>query len=234
MDNGTSSAVKEAYTKAAEMLFAPAEIPLGPWTSYSLIHDPKHMSFVLARYKFCAKLLHRKPRVLEIGVGDGFGLPIIAQAVGHVHAIDWEPRLLESNARRLGHLANVTYLHHDLNQSAPELEVDAAYSVDVIEHIDPAGEARFLENVVCCLTPSGVLLTGTPNITANAYASPPSKAAHINLKSMDTLRSLMERYFENVFMFGMNDEVVHTGYAPMCHYIWSLAVGVREQYRRRG
>src|SRR5262249_34885242 len=38
--------------------------------------------------------------------------------------------------------------------------------------------------------------------------------------------------FDNVFMFGMNDEVVHTGYAPMCHYLWSLAVGVREEYRR--
>jgi hypothetical protein len=49
---------------------------------------------------------------------------------------------------------------------------------------------------------------------------------------MDSLRTLMERYFTNVFMFGMNDEVLHTGYAPMCHYIWSLAVGVRG--RRKG
>jgi hypothetical protein len=45
---------------------------------------------------------------------------------------------------------------------------------------------------------------------------------------MDTLQALMIRYFENVFMFGMNDEIVHTGYAPMCHYIWALAVGVRQ------
>jgi hypothetical protein len=26
-------------------------------------------------------------------------------------------------------------------------------------------------------------------------------------------------------MFGMNDEVLHTGYGPMCHYLWSVAVG---------
>src|SRR5262249_4516642 len=156
----------------------------------SLLQAPgRGMSDAVTAYQeFLERLAVRRPRVLEIGVGDGFGLPIVAQAVGHVHALDWEPRLLEGNARRLGHLAHVTYLHHDLNASAPALEVDAAYSVDVIEHIDPAGEAKFLGHVVRCLTPSGVLLTGTPNVTAKAYASPPSQAAHVNLKSMDALR----------------------------------------------
>ena len=224
--NGTVS-VQDKYARTAEILFAADEIPLGPWTSYSLINDPKHMSFVLSRYKFCAKMLHGKKSVLEVGAGDAFGLPIVAQAIPKVYTIDWDARLIEGNARRLAHLKNVTYLHGNINEEAPKLTVEAAYSIDVIEHVDPAGESRFLENIVRCLTPNGVLLTGTPNITASAYASAPSQAGHINLKSMATLRESMERYFENVFMFGMNDEVVHTGYAPMCHYIWSLAVGVR-------
>lgn len=225
--NGAAVSVQEMYERTAEILFAADEIPLGPWTSYSLVNDPKHMSFVLSRYKFCAKMLHGKKSVMEIGAGDAFGLPIIAQAIPKVYAVDWDPRLLEGNARRLAHLKNVSYVEANINEKAPDLKVEAAYSIDVIEHVDPAGEARFLENIVQCLTPSGVLLTGTPNITASAYASLPSLAGHINLKSMTTLRESMERYFENVFMFGMNDEVVHTGYAPMCHYIWSLAVGLK-------
>lgn len=225
--NGTAASVKETYERTAEILFSADEISLGPWTSYSLVNDPKHMSFVLSRYKFCAKILQGKKRVLEVGSGDAFGLPIVAQAVPQLHVIDWDPRLLEGNARRLAHLKNVTYLHGNINEEAPDLQVDAAYSIDVIEHVDPACEAQFVENIVRCLTPTGVLLTGTPNITSAAYASPQSQVGHINLKSMTTLRELMERYFENVFMFGMNDEVVHTGYAPMCHYIWSLAVGIR-------
>jgi SAM-dependent methyltransferase len=232
MDDRSPQAVKDAYHQVAETLFAPGEIALGPWTSHSLIHDPKHLSFVLARYKFCARMLHGRRTVLEVGVGDGFGLPLVAQAVGHLVAIDWDPRLLEGNARRLAHLKNVTYLHADLNEKAPDLQVDAAYTVDVLEHIDPAVEARFVQNLVRCLKPAGVLLTGTPNITAAAHASPQSQALHINLKSMDSLRTLMERYFENVFLFGMNDEIVHTGYAPMCHYLWALAVGVRPEYVR--
>lgn len=226
-----SQSAEEAYREGTEYQFDTQELQLGPWTSYSLIHDPKHMAFVLARYKFCAKMLQGKKSVMEIGPGDGFGLPMIAQAAEQVYAVDWDDRLLEGNARRLAHLKNVTYLHLDLNNQTPDVTVDAAFNVDVIEHLEPPTEATFIENIVDCLTPSGVLITGTPNITASQYASPRSLVQHINLKSMDTLRELMERYFENVFMFGMNDEVLHTGYAPMCHYIWSVAVGVRSPRR---
>ena len=37
------------------------------------------MAFVLSRYKFLAKMLNDKTNVLEVGCGDGFGAPIIAQ-----------------------------------------------------------------------------------------------------------------------------------------------------------
>ena len=84
-----------------------------------------------------------------------------------------------------------------------------------------------MDHIIGCLRGDGVLLTGTPNRTSSQYASPQSEVAHINLKTMEELRALMERYFKNVFLFGMNDEVLHTGFAPMCHYLWSLAVGVR-------
>jgi hypothetical protein len=40
----------------------------------------------------------------------------------------------------------------------------------------------------------------------------------VNLHSHESLKRLGSIYFRNVFMFGMNDEVVHTGYGPMSHY----------------
>jgi 2-polyprenyl-3-methyl-5-hydroxy-6-metoxy-1,4-benzoquinol methylase len=221
----------DLYYESTEFQFAVPEIPMGPWTSYSLTYDPKHLAFVLARYKFAAKMLHGRERVMEVGSGDGFGLPIIAQAVGQVHCVDWDQRLLDGNARRLKHLTNVTYVKADLNKEAPGLNVDAAYWIDVLEHLDADTESAMLRNIIRCLPDEGVLLTGTPNKAASQYASPQSEKAHINLKTMDELRALMQRRFHNVFMFGMNDEVLHTGYAPMCHYIWSLAVGVRKEAR---
>ena len=41
-------------------------------------------------------------------------------------------------------------------------------------------------------------------------------------KSLPELRSLMQRYFHNVYMFCMNDEILHTGYHKMAHYIFAL------------
>ncbi|MBU0972205.1 MAG: hypothetical protein KKC20_16255, partial [Proteobacteria bacterium] len=57
-------------------------LTIGKHTSYSLVHDPIRLSFVTARYKFCARLLSGMDRVLEIGCGDGFGSTIVAKEVG--------------------------------------------------------------------------------------------------------------------------------------------------------
>ena len=114
-----SKSIKEIYAESTDYQFEQPELLLGPWTSYSLVNDPKHMCFVLSRYKFCAKMLEGKKVVMEVGPGDGFGLPIIAQSVEHVYAVDWDKRLLDGMARRLAHLKNVTYLHIDLNVPPP-------------------------------------------------------------------------------------------------------------------
>jgi hypothetical protein len=86
---------------------------------------------------------------------------------------------------------------------------------------------KFLENILNSLNEDGILILGTPNITASKYATKRSEIQHINLKSMKTLKNLLNNYFKNVFMFGMNDEVVHTGYSEMSHYIWGMGVGLR-------
>ncbi|MDP6959497.1 MAG: methyltransferase type 12, partial [Planctomycetota bacterium] len=49
-----------------------------------------------------------------------------------------------------------------------------------------------------------------------------SKAGHVNCKKGPELRTLMERHFHTVFLFSMNDEVVHTGFLPMAQYLLVL------------
>lgn len=51
--------------------------------------------------------------------------------------------------------------------------------------------------------------------------------SHINLYSHERLKGLMCGYFHNVFMFGMNDEVVHTGFPSMAHYLFAVGAGVK-------
>ena len=63
-------------------------VVLGPYTSHIWRDDPKHLLFLLARYKFCSKLLAGKNNVLEVGCGDSFGTAIVLQTVKKVHGID--------------------------------------------------------------------------------------------------------------------------------------------------
>jgi len=225
--------LKKLHHKAADFQYAHEEISLGATSSYSLVHDPKHVLFVLSRYKFCAQMLQGKKRLLELGCGEGLGLPLIAQGAQKVYGLEWEQRPLDSIHKRLSRFfPNIELICLDPTKQKLTIKVDAVYSVDFIEHIDGKRETFLMKNIIGCLPQDGVLITGTPNVTSKTYASYSSKVHHVNLKSAQDLRKLMETYFENVFIFGMNDEVVHTGYAAMCHYLWAVAAGVKKSVRK--
>jgi 2-polyprenyl-3-methyl-5-hydroxy-6-metoxy-1,4-benzoquinol methylase len=165
--------------------------------------------------------------VLEIGCGDGIGTPIVAQYVEKVVAIDIDGELIRSNSERLSMIKNINFRERDMCREQVEGTYDAAFSIDVLEHINTKQEDAYMRHTVHCLTKNGICIIGTPNITADVYASVSSRGYHVNLKSQETLRQLLHGYFLNVFMFSMNDEVVHTGFGPMAHYLFGMGVGVR-------
>jgi len=201
-------------------------VQLGPWSSHIYRSDPRHLLFVLSRYKFVAKLLADKDHVLEIGCGDGIGLPVVLQSVKKITAVDIEPLVITDIQKRIDSdvLDRCDVRIVNLVTTPLEGVYDAAYSLDVIEHIEPANECSFLTNIVKSLKPEGFLVIGTPNVSADQYASPYSREGHINLKSAETLKISLGNFFHHVFIFSMNDEMVHTGYYPMAHYLFALGV----------
>ena len=82
-------------------------------------------------------------------------------------------------------------------------------------------------NMAASLSDHGVIILGMPSIQSQAYASPPSKAGHVNCKDAQGLKELAGRFFHNVFIFSMNDEVVHTGFHAMAHYLIALGCNKR-------
>lgn len=219
---------QEAWELGGKPQIETEEIKMGALTSYSLLNDPKHMCFVLSRYKFCAKILDEKKHILEIGCGDGFGTPIVAQGADYLLAIDITSELIESNKKRLGNLLNIEFKTLNICTETPGTRFDGVFSIDVIEHLDPHLEEQFMINSCKSLRKNGICIIGTPNISASKYATERSRVQHINLKSHKTLKNLMKKYFENVLMFSMNDEVLHTGYYPMGHYIFGVGVGLKK------
>jgi cyclopropane fatty-acyl-phospholipid synthase-like methyltransferase len=191
-------------------------------TNQAWTDDPRHLLFTLARYKFVAKMLTGRNRVLEIGCADAFGTRLVVQEVKHLTASDFDPTFVADVLRRMDQRWKFDCQQHDLLSKPFPGTFDAAYALDVIEHIGVEQEAQFVGNLVKSLAPEGVLILGSPSLESQAYASPPSKAGHVNCKTGETMRSLLENYFHNVFVFSMNDEVVHTGYFPMAHYVFGI------------
>lgn len=215
----------EAYRIGTEGQFKTELIKLGPWTSHSLIKDPKHMCFSLSRYKFVAKMLAGKKSIMEVGCGDCFGIPITAQVAERVLAIDRDSRNIEDGKKRLYMLKNIEFKNIDICKEIPGEQFDGVYSIDVIEHIDPSQDEIFMKNICKSLKEDGICIIGTPNITAEKFSDDYSGIQHINLKSNEDLKNLMKHYFKNVLMFSMNDEIIHTGYPPMAHYLFAIGIG---------
>jgi 2-polyprenyl-3-methyl-5-hydroxy-6-metoxy-1,4-benzoquinol methylase len=184
--------------------------------AYEWSDDPKHLGFVLARYKFVAKMLAGFAQVLEVGAGDGWASEVVRREVGKLVLCDAMP-------------AGPGVTEHDAVTTSPAETFgrvfDGIYALDVIEHIQSASTEQFLGNLQASIRSGGVLIIGSPSLESQPYASRLSREHHINCMTAECLRNEVRKFFSPVFMFGMNDEVLHTGFDRMRHY--NFAVGVR-------
>jgi len=210
-------------------------LTLGLNTTRIFNEDPKLALFTLSRYKFVAKMLSGDTSVLEIGCQEGFGARIVTQEIPNYVGIDFYKPYVSfsiSNALREG----VNYREHDIldghvrDQNGHRF--DSAFALDVLEHIHPSDEDLFLRNVLDSVDEyKAKLIIGMPSLESQVYASEASKKGHVNCKTASSLKHLLSNYFNHVFIFSMNDEVLHTGFHSMSHYIFALAVAPKARSR---
>ena len=199
-------------------------LTLGTHWSFNLRNDPKRLSFVLSRYKFAAKIISKR-RVLELGCSEGIGTPILAEFATEYVGVDSDEQAIAAANQNFSS-ERCSFISDDfLDQSFGQF--DAVVSLDVCEHIMPEMEDSYFDTIAANLVTEGVAVIGTPNETSDVYASPMSKAGHVNLFDHGRMRRALGRIFHNVLMFGFNDEVAHTGFEPMCHYLIGVGCNLR-------
>jgi len=196
---------------------------LGIMTSQAWYDDPRSLLFSLARYKFVAKMLKGKKNVLEVGCGDAFHSRLVQQEVEKLSVTDHDPLFIEDiNRRNPAKWKPVAFVHNMYDGPTKEA-YDAIYLLDVLEHLDKKSESRFLGHILESLDDEGMLIVGMPSIQSQQYASEISRQGHVNCKSGEELRELLQPLCSQLMIFSMNDEVVHTGFSPMAHYLIAVA-----------
>jgi hypothetical protein len=226
---GDRSTTKEPqYERLLEVEQEVGLTSLGLMTNQVWHEDPRRLTFILARYKFVSKMLSGYTAVAEVGCGDAFGTRIVQQEAENVTVFDFDPVFIRDIQRRQSARWGLHAQLHDILKAPLPDRYNAVYSLDVIEHIPADYEDTFIGNLRSSLADHGVLIIGSPSLESQAYASPQSKIGHVNCKSGRALKLLLERHFHTVFLFSMNDEVVHTGYYPMAHYLFALCSNIRK------
>ena len=195
---------------------------LGRMRNFDWHNDPRRLLFTLARYKFVSKMFDGYETVLEIGCGDAFATRIVQQTVKKVTATDFDPIFIEEIHDRRQHKWELDAHVHNMVLEPTQQSFDGIFCLDVLEHVQQSDEDTFLRNTCLSLKSHGALIIGMPSLESQTYASEGSKIGHVNCKTGTDLRDLMKKYFHSVFMFSMNDEVVHTGFFPMAHYLFAV------------
>lgn len=198
------------------MTAGPYDALVDGMAEYAWEDDPRRLGFTMARYKFVAKMFEGFDLVLEVGCADGFFSRVVKQAVSELDCIDSDLTLLKN--AKVSSKWPINFYQHDILES-PIRGFDGVFCLDVFEHIKD--EDKLLENLRLC---APACIIGTPSLESQAFASKLSVLGHVNCKTGSELKKSMQKHWKNVFLFGMNDETLHTGFSPMSHYL--LAIGV--------
>ena len=192
----------------------------GGMTLHTWEIDPKRLVFQLARYKWVAKMLQGKASVLEVGCADGFGSRIVRQHVGRLTAIDIDPDSIAEAKARMSPSWPIGFEFGDIMSERDRYQqFDGVYCLDLFEHI-----VKWDTLLGRLVRAAPVCIIGTPSLESQQYASDLSRQGHCNCMTGEDLRKACLRYWDHVFMFSMNDEVVGTGFLPMAHYLLALCV----------
>ena len=159
--------MKTKENQYQELLTVP-RIQFGLMSGHAYLTDPKRLAFTLSRYKFVSKMLTGKNNVLEIGFADAFGTTIVFNEVKKMSACDFDPLFVKDCIETHPLAKEIDFFEHDMVKSSVDNVFDAIYFLDVLEHIQPHDEQKFMTNAVSSLDENGICIVGIPSLESQS------------------------------------------------------------------
>lgn len=184
--------------------------------------NPIDFFITLARYKFAARLLKTNDIVADVGCGTGLGSIFLSKFCKKVVGLDYDHQLIQFNSKNHSDINNISFDRFDLTKKIPkrfEKNFDVCVSMDVIEHFEYKDILKFvIPNYKRLIKKKGFCIIGTPNINSQKYASERRLSTHPYEFNYQNLKISLEKKFNNVHIFSMNDEIVSTQFSELAWY----------------
>ncbi len=197
-------------------------IVLGPYSSFQWNNSRRHLLFTASRYKFAMKMIGNiyepnKKTILDLGCSDGFGTYYVAEYAASVLGVDFDEEAV-SYAMKFNSEKGISYkLDNFLDKEYGHF--DGIVSFDVLEHIYPENEEKYMSTVLRNLKETGTFVVGTPSLETQQYSKENIAGAHVNIYRGEDFYRMLKQYFHSVYLFTQNDEIIHTGHLRMANYL---------------
>lgn len=186
-------------SKIIEKIFYPPLDAEQKGMAYYYLADPVKVALNMARYQFAQKYVSGK-KVLDLGCGARKGPLILAEKAVEVTGADISREAIEFN-KKIFSAPNVKYEVMDAEKlSFTDASFDAVVSFEVIEHL--ISPEKYLEGIRRVLSSGGVAVFSTPNINRFNGDSQVIRG-HIKEYTKEDLKSLLEKYFSSVEVYGI-------------------------------
>lgn len=200
--------------------------------------DPCFFAKHFAPYVFIAPKVAGQ-RVLEIGIGSGYGTKYLADRAKEVMGVD----LVVGNIHRAYtqyQQANLHFLPMDATQLAFEDQsFDVACSFQVIEHIPESELERFVSEIARVLKPGGVFYVTTLNLAHGMKPGQPYPKSPYHEKEFTApeLECLLRLAFPVIEMYGLHLTLRHRFFqrlkkSGLCRWLPSSINPVERYYAR--
>jgi len=178
------------------------EILPGKKLSYQFVNNSRKILYEMSYYKFAAKMIGSRKRVLHVGCGEGLGTWVLAKECGYAMGIDIDSEAIRAAMNNWTDKI-ISFEAIDFFLMKKE-EFQGLVGVDLPLVNEPS---RFFKHITGYITHDGVAVIVTPNVMSEQYIDCTGENGY-----WKHLVREMEGYFRHVFIFGATGEVIHTDF----------------------
>ena len=152
------------------------------------------------RYCFASRFVRGK-KILDIGCGEGYGSAFLSQLADVVVGIDRDQAIIDYARKKYSSIPNLTFKVGNCQDAPDDSEnFDMAVCFELLEHLNPDDQVRFLNSMRQRLKPDGLLVISSPEKNEYAAAFPVKNEFHKHELTILELKAFLDSFFKHVHL----------------------------------